>query len=569
MSTSSALAWMALAGCSGGLNTSLSDVAAITVEPAELELIARDGEPATATFVAVAEMKDGSSLELDLVSWSSSNLSAGSIDSDGDFESVDTNGGITAVEANHLGIIGQATVTVVYTTSVFEDGLDQDVADAFEDASPDDDSSLALTYPLDNVTVPRNLAGLVFRWDDPDSADVYRVRFRSDITDVSVYLSSDRWESSSALWEVISASNKRGTVSVSVEAGRWDGSSLSAVRAGPAREMTVNRLDARGSVLYWETANESIMRIPFGATEAEVFFGSEDAGGRCTGCHTLIESPSSDEDIMVVTHDGVDGRFSVVDVSDDTAPEVIVRADDRNRLTFQAASPDNRFLIGTNGPKATIYEARSGNPIRTFSFDAPVSHPNWAPDNETILLVQIVEEMDGHRYTVRSDMDFERGEIVEIDWDPETQELGETRVLKPRDADYNYYYPAYSPDGEWIAYNRSAIGAYAAADAEVWLMSRDGSIDVPLSTANGEGNLQNSYPRWGPLPDDEILWLAFSSRREYPDAGADNPINLPQIWVAAINPSLAEEGKDPSSAPFWLPGQQTTSDNHLPIWWSR
>ena len=61
-------------------------------------------------------------------------------------------------------------------------------------------------------------------------------------------------------------------------------------------------------------------------------------------------------------------------------------------------------------------------------------------------------------------------------------------VLKARDSMYNFYYPAYSPDGDWIVYNRSQndfprtdghFGCYAAPDAEVWLMSRDGSIDIP------------------------------------------------------------------------------------------
>jgi hypothetical protein len=567
MSMSSLL--LSLAAC-GGLDASLSDVVSVTVEPDELALTTREGEPGTATFSATAEMKDGTRLPLELVSWSSSNLSAGSIDADGQFTSVDTNGGITTVEANHLGITAEATVTVVYAANVFEDGLDESVAAAFEAADAADDDELSISYPPDGVTVPRNLTGLAFRWEDDAGASAYRIRFRSDITDVSVYLAGARWEASSALWEVISASNKRGTVSVSVEAGQWDGDTLSDVRGGPALEMTVNRLDARGSVLYWETAGESIMRIPFGATEAEVFWSSEDAGGRCSGCHTLIESPDSDEDIMVVTHDGVDGRFSVVDVSDPDDPTLIVEPTDNNRLTFQAASPDNRFLIGTNGPVATIYEARSGHPIQSFTFDAPVTHPNWSPDNDAILIVQIVEEIDGQRYSVRSDMDFERGALVELAWDPDAQELGAATVLKAASPDTNFYYPAYSPDGQWIAYNRSAIGAYASEDAEVWLMSRDGSIDLPLGAANSTGDLQNSYPRWGPLPDDEILWLAFSSKRTYPDAdGGDGPRNLPQIWVAAINPELALEGNDPSSAPFWLPGQDTRSDNHLPIWWSQ
>ena len=64
---------------------------------------------------------------------------------------------------------------------------------------------------------------------------------------------------------------------------------------------------------------------------------------------------------------------------------------------------------------------------------------------------------------------------------------------------------------------------------------------------------------------DDVLWLAFSSKRTY----AVDPGEMPQIWVAAIQPSLAEKDEDPSSSPFWLPGQEVNSDNHLPVWWAQ
>ena len=554
-------------GCNAGADGLLSDVRELRVEPAELALIAREGEPATAELSVVAVLGDGSEHPLDLVSWSSSNLSAGDIDSDGVFTSVDTNGGVTTVTASHIGITGEATVTVVYTTDVFDDGVDEAVADAFAAAEVGGDGP-ALAYPPDGVTVPRNLDGLLFSWDGSSGGDaVYRVRFQSDITDVSVYTASSDWSAGRELWELISAANKQGAVSVTVTAARWDGSALSDAQEGPARALTVNRLDARGSVLYWATVNESIMRIPFGETAAEVFWSKEDSDGRCTGCHAVIETEDNAEDSMVVTHDGVNGRFSVVDIADPEAPRVIVRPDDQRRMTFHSPSPDSRFIAGTSGSTLTIYELRSGNPLRSMEFDTSVTHPDWSPDNDAILLVRIIEDIEGRRYNRRSDMDFERGEIVEIAWDPDAQQLGDERVVKPRDHDHAYYYPAYSPDGEWIAYNRSAIGSYASNDAEVWLMSLDGEIDLALSEANGSGELKNSYPRWGPLPDDEILWLAFSSQREYPAAAGMG--SLPQIWVAAINPARATLELDPSSPAFWLPGQEITSDNHLPVWWSQ
>ena len=54
------------------------------------------------------------------------------------------------------------------------------------------------------------------------------------------------------------------------------------------------------------------------------------------------------------------------------------------------------------------------------------------------------------------------------------------------------------------------------------------------------------YPRWGPLPDDDILWIAFSSIREYPLVEEHGE----QIWVSGINPELAYDGLDPSTKSF-------------------
>ena len=430
---------------------------------------------------------------------------------------------------------------------------------------PSSDEELAILYPYDNVTVPRNIEGLGFMWEDPAASGdtVYRIRFTSGITDISVYTSDNQWISSTDLWEMIAASNRDGLVEVYVEAGNWSGGSLSSVRKGVPNSLVVNRLDARGSVLYWAMNTGAIMRLPVGATEAETFWRNPGGGQNCVGCHALSEQ----SDRLVVTHSGANGRFSIVDISDAESPSRVVDPNDFNTLTFKTVSPDGLYFFGTNGNKASLYNVDNGVRIKDWTFETSVAHPDWFPDGNQILMVHV-------NVASRSDLEFNKGEIVQYDFDIENLELGNSEVLKAVDDVYNYYYPAYSPDGDWIAYNRakntppqdySIRMCYAANDAEVWLMSRDGSIDIRLDNANGFESMQNSYPRWGPLPDDDVLWLAYSSRRNYP---LGNP-SEPQIWLVGIDPALAKQGEDPSSSPFWLPGQVLHSDNHLPVWWSK
>lgn len=560
---------LSLLSCTSGSDGLVAgDITAVRIEPAELSLVTRPDEPALAEFTAFAMMKDGDEVELDLISWSLSNLSTGDIDEEGSFEAVDTNGGVTDVIGASFGVEGSARLTVIFSTDIFDGEISAEVASAFSNSSPLEDSALSISYPFDQVIVPRNLEGLGFAWDDPSSSSdlIYRLHFQSEITDISVYTQELQWVSSSSLWEMISAANRKGLVSLTIESASWNGSSLSNHRKGESIELNVNRFDARGSVLYWgileETHTASIQRIPIGTVESETFWTCE-GNNCCIGCHALSEEAER----MAITHNG--GKFSIVDISDPLAPEEVVpqTPDRTNVASFKAISPDGEYLIGVEGPKLIVYNLLTGQRIKDIEFSLPVSHPDFSPDGTQITFVRITG-------MAASDMEFKGGEIVQADFNYETLELENEVVLKERDSTYNYYYPAYSPDGEWIAYNRASnefnradghFGCYAAPDAELWLMSRDGSIDIRLDQANGVGAMQNSYPRWGPLPDDDVLWLAFSSRREYSLASSMEP----QIWIVGINPEQAKEGRDPSSAPIWLPGQAVGNDNHLPVWWSK
>ena len=89
----------------------------------------------------------------------------------------------------------------------------------------------------------------------------------------------------------------------------------------PSMALTVNRLDARGSVLYWvaraegasseggelPTPSGDIMRIPFGQTTAEYFWTSEDRSEEHTSelqsrtnlvCRLLLEKKKKTKKVI-------------------------------------------------------------------------------------------------------------------------------------------------------------------------------------------------------------------------------------------------------------------------------
>jgi TolB protein len=143
----------------------------------------------------------------------------------------------------------------------------------------------------------------------------------------------------------------------------------------------------------------------------------------------------------------------------------------------------------------------------------------------------------------------------------------------------NNYYPSYSPDGQWVVFNRASIGttasgdaksSYDALDATPWVVSAAGGVPpVPLKRATSPYG--DSWPKWMQREQKhrgkKLMWLTFSSRRAYglrASAGANA-----QIWMVAFDPEAAAQGKDPSSSAFWLPFQELSTGNHIAQWVTR
>ncbi len=529
------------------------DVASLAVSPDTVTLSTEAGAPATQDFTAVATFGDGSTGALDLVTWELSNASVGAIDSRGHFTSVDTNGGEATITATFLDQSATATLELVHHVTYVEDGVDQAAADALG-AVDSGDSALTVLYPFDHTTVPRNLDGLQVSWTGSQMTDVIRLHFASALESVDVYTTgATAWSVPTEVWEAASATNRRGELTLQVFSAAWDGSTLGAVSQSEPVHVTVNRFDAPGSVLYWSTVDRAIMRILAGGGTADRFYPTSDTG-QCYGCHEISES----RQWMVVTRDGVNGTYQVIDIADPDNPRIVYDTVDTKRMTFHALSPDGKTVLGVTNGSLVLYDLATNALLATANPDSyKYTHPGWSPDGKRAVAVRVTGGM-------LSDMGFFDGEIVTMTWDG--VRLSDPEVLVPAQKGVNYYYPSFSPDGDWVVFNRSTDDSYADVDAELWLIPSIGGAAIRLDNANGVGEQRNSLARWAPLPDDDVLWLAFSSRQK---KGGEGSANASQIWVTAIDPSLAQQGLDPSAAPYWLPGQNSGSDNHLPVWWSQ
>ncbi|MCB9766057.1 MAG: PD40 domain-containing protein [Alphaproteobacteria bacterium] len=512
-------------------------VTEIRVEPETITLTTGpEGESAYA-YRAVATLESGVTQDLALAEWTLSNRSVGEIDETGRFVASNENGGVSWVIARYAGVEGRATLTVLYEDYDNPEGLD---ISGF--GSGTTEPAELWLYPEDGVNIPRNTPSVTFMWRAVEGAAAYRLRFRSEVTNFTAYTAATHFTAEVETWQNLVATNAGGQLQVE----------LAAVKEGVVYEdepltVTVNRMDSTGTIIYWSTSAQGLMQIPYGDAASELLTVNQT--GHCVACHAV-----SSQGRVAYTYDGGNGAMGLADV--ETATEVVA-ADGGLAGNFKTFSPDGNYLLSTSFGALLLHDGVTGAYLWTVPMSVAATQVDWSPDGTRVALVVT----PGHT----NDWTYSGGSIAVMEHYGDGQ-FGEPWILVPYTDGVNNYYPAWSPDGEWIAFNRSTGDSYDDPDAMVWVVRADGSEDpVPLDAANQTSGLYNSWPKWGPLPDDDILWLAFSSRRSYGDVVT----GAPQIWVAGFDPARAAEGVDPSWPAFWLANQDSGQNNHIPVWVDR
>lgn len=514
----------------------VDEVFTLRVDPPSVDLRtgpagAGDLQPDGVQFTATRIAADGSEQVLELVEWTLSNRSAGELTETGLFTPSTTNGAITYVTARLDDVEASAAVSLLYVDVLNEAGTNEALFDA--PVSPTENRWF---YPADGVNFPRNTPAIDFQWD-ATGAEASRLIFRSALTELTVYPPPGRWIADGDTWAGIASSNAGGEVDVTLELA-----AAGTVLQAPPLNLTVNRMDATGAILYFSTSASGLVRIPYGGV-AESWLTAAQTG-RCVGCHVV-----SSTGVVAFSYDGGNGPLALKDVTD--GADLSTNAGIGN---FKSFSPDGRFLLATDHGALNLHDGVTGALIRNVLNEGTATHVDWAPDDSQVALT--VSEGHVDDWTIPSHT------VIRVMAHLGDGEFGPLETLIDVPAPSRAYYPAWSPDSRWLAYNVSTGDCYDDPDAELWVVGRDGTAPVRLDAANLAGPLTNSWPRWGPLPDDEVLWLAFATRRPYGVSAG----GIPQIWVAGFDPARASQGVDPSWPAFWLPGQDPATANHVPMW---
>lgn len=249
----------------------------------------------------------------------------------------------------------------------------------------------------------------------------------------------------------------------------------------------------------------------------------------CVGCHAV--SPAGGR-IAAILDSGV-GPVAVKTLEgDDIAIPSIAGS-------FLAWSPDG-LLLAVAAEDGNIYivdvEAGMVAPLAGASDDNVFeTMPAWSPDGTTIAFVRSEDSDYGFQVTAPSQIyvvPATGGEAVPVTGADETG--------------FNYY-PAWSPDGQWLAftYHQDGEDSYADNEADIYLVPAGGGERIFMSA---NSNASDSWPSWSR----DSNWLAFNSNRNNGQF---------DVFVVPIN-------ADGSSGDVVLfPGADDPNVfEHLPVW---
>ncbi|MEC8193038.1 MAG: WD40 repeat domain-containing protein, partial [Myxococcota bacterium] len=518
-------------------------VQSLSLDVSELTMTTRADEARTHRFKLLANWSDGRISPVEEgIEWRVNDIRVGTIDGDGRFTTSTLRGGQVGIIAEHNGKTAIGTVVVRYVGTMITDGVDPSLFAVAEVPA----SGTGMLYPLDGVVVPKNQPSMHFQWQDLGGV-AYRLQFQSEVTELTVYSTSLDWISDTELWPVICESNAGFTIETTLSARVGD-----QVMVKDPQTMTVQDLEAIGSIIYWTPTAQGLMEIPYG--ESARSFLTQAETGRCVGCHAV-----SSQGMVAFTYDGGSAPLGMktIDGLEDRIPY-----GGGGNSNYKVFSPDGSLLLaGLNGT-LSLFDGVTGaflsNP--TIEGASWVNNMDWAPDDSYLVFV----DSPGTGY----DLTFSGGRIMRAphlgggSFGPAEEIVNVSDLVAPYGFS-NVYYPAVSPDSKWVLFNASTGDSYDDPDASLFVVPIEGGTPIELAKANQDYSQANSLPKWAPATSgDDIWWFAFASRRNYGTNTAGNP----QIWMSSFDPAEAEAGFDPSSTSIWMSSQNPSQNNHIPLW---
>lgn len=507
--------------------------------------------PGTVSFVALGAWSDGREEDVTAIAtWEVVDGPGGEVDA-GLYTAAPRGAGVATLQVTWEGLSATCTVET-HLVAVLNLTGDPAVEAAVAAAPVDTDADCApyVLYPLDQSLIPADFFSPEVQWVPAAGQDLFLTRFETTFITLTAITRDRAWTPSGDEWWAVADPGAGRQISMRVLGGAYDAASaaVSGSLCGSPWPTTFETefWGAPGAVFYWTPASQGMWQVDVGAGTATPWMDVS-TFGRCVGCHSVnLANPS----LFSVA---LDGGYGPTWVAADAAPSAAVGSG-AGTGSFTTLDPSGTRMVRNYAGALYLDDIATGASIAQVPTRGWAAHPNWSPDGRTLVYASCASAMNNSDWHA-IDCDLRAVEMLPGDT------FGAETVLAVAPPGQSYHYPTFSPDSAWLAFNRTTNGgnSYANVSAELMVMPAAGGAPVLLARANGMPNVENSWPRWGPIVGN-VGWIAYSSERPY----AQRVSGVPQVWVTGVDLDLVGRGLDGSFAPVWLPGQSTASGNHTP-----
>jgi mono/diheme cytochrome c family protein len=444
-----------------------------------------------------------------------------------------------------------------------------------------------LIEPEIGTLYPHNWLRPRFSWSAVGGQNLFELRLTAanETDPLIVYTTATTWTMPADMWTALSAHIVDAPITVAIRGAVWNGSALTTPPAlGSTGNIAIAPADAPGAIVYWTTSGGTGLRgFHIGDENVRDIVRPAQAAAdtKCVGCHSstpdglyvgFSDSPQAGTGdptrLALRTADGTSTEPPFLTAS---ARTLMLRQNQEqpvfSKLHWSAGDhiaitmwPQNGFQIMWTDLEATSTDQNVGWGLLARTGDGnPAAYASFAHLTDNLLYVS--------SSNVTSGVSVGHGDLATVPYG-NRQGGASTKISGADLAAYNEYYPNYSPDDRWVAYNRVADGqsSYNNHQAEVFVIPAAGGTatrlaanDPPTCSGKVSPGMTNSWPKWAPAVSEigtkRYYWVTFSSTRSQ----AGNP----QLYVTPV----VEEGGAITTYPaLYLWNQPAGENNHTPAW---
>jgi hypothetical protein len=470
-----------------------------------------------------------------------------------------------------------------------------------------------LVEPESDVLYPQNWLRPRFTWTPVGGQNLFELRLhvKNQLKDLVVYTSLTQWTMPLGMWNKLRADSPTEPMTLSITGGVYTGATLTGEALGSSYPIGIAPVQATGVIVYWTTSGTTALKgFAIGDESVEVVLlpgQTTETTTTCIGCHSAAPGGEYVE-FGLSGATGWPNAMALIDPKLGTvgAPPTFLGAgglaalarDNQGISTFSLAhwsTGDRRTIVSFNDQtvtagtdalqwidlEATSPASATGTLARTGDSNQ-AGAPSWSHDGNNIAYVSTNRFCDGrlgagcYASTVAYNAPTDPGSTADIYTVPYAGGAGgkATPLAGASSPSLQEYYPVFSPDDEWLAFDSIANGLnmYNQAQAEVNVIPASGGTatrleanDPAACSGKTSPGVTNSWPKWGPTAlmgnGSTYYWLVFSSTR-YDGLFTGAP-GGPQLFITSV---VRTGSKIATHGSLYLWNQPASENNHTPAW---